>query len=133
VAGPRNLTDNKRWPDAARIWYNVRLPYKRLFRRALALAIAIAQAVVIVATATEPLHASASAHIERSGTRQHFAHNEATCSVCAAQSMHAQVKPCPPPALMYEQAVVALPARIDGPISNRTLTANGSRAPPALS
>ena len=109
------------------------LPSKRLFRRAIGLAIAIAQLVVVIATATESLHASASAHAERSGTHSHFAHNEATCPVCAAQSMHAQVEPCPPPAPMYTLAVAALAERIDGPISSRTLTANGSRAPPALS
>jgi hypothetical protein len=111
----------------------VSLPRKRLFRRAIGLAIAIAQLVVVVATATESLRVSASAHAERSGTHSHFAHNEATCPICAAQSMHARVEPSPPPAPLYEQAVTALVEQTDVVRLGQTLTANGSRAPPALS
>jgi hypothetical protein len=111
----------------------VRLPNKRLFRSCVGLAIAIAQFVVVLATAAESLRLSASAHVEQRGTQSHYAHNEATCPVCAAQSMHARVESYPPPLPVSEHGVVALVERVDRTAVGRTLTANGSRAPPALS
>jgi hypothetical protein len=104
-----------------------------VFLRAVGLAIAIAQLAVVFATATESWHASASAHVEQGGTQWHYAHNEATCPVCTAQSMHARIEASVPPAAVLIRRAAALVARVDRPVVGRTLTANGSRAPPALS
>ena len=110
----------------------MRLLKKRLFRRGIGVAIALAQLVLVFATATESLRASASAHVEQSGTQRHFAHNEATCPVCTAQSMHARTVPYPPPAAVVEHRVAAMIQRVDGRVASAPFTANGSRAPPAL-
>jgi hypothetical protein len=109
------------------------LPQRRVFTRAVAAMVAIAQLVVVLATATEPLRASATAHVERCGTQRHFAHNEATCQVCASQSMHARTEAAPVPAPIHVYAIAASIERIDRPVSRAIAAANGSRAPPALS
>jgi hypothetical protein len=109
------------------------LPQTRVFRRAVTAMVAIAQLVVVFATATEPLRASASAHVEQRGTQRHFAHNEATCQVCASQSMHARTEAAPLPVPLHDHALAAFIERIDRPASRGISTANGSRAPPSLS
>ena len=123
----------KCWLGSGRMCYSMGLPKTRMFRRALGVAIAVVQLVVVVATATESLRPSASAHVEQSGTQRHYAHNEATCPVCAAQSMHAQVahSPVPPPsdAAPHTAAVGC----VDCAFAGQTPAANGSRAPPTLS
>lgn len=113
--------------------YSTPLLKKRVFRRAFGVAIAVAQLVVVVATATDSLRASASAHVEQSGTQRHFAHNEATCPVCAAQSMHAQVALTPAPLPSHAPALTASVQRVDCMFAGQTPAANGSRAPPTLS
>src|SRR5271154_3508071 len=94
----------------------MRLPKKRLFRRGIALAIAIAHLVVVIATAAEALRASASAHIEQRGTQSHYAHNEATCPIWAAQAILPPAEPyVPPPAITYAPSAAALVERVDRP------------------
>jgi Protein of unknown function (DUF2946) len=111
----------------------MKLLEKRVFRRTLGVVIAVTQLVVVVATATDSLRASASAHVEQSGTRRHFAHNEATCPLCAAQSMHAQVARSPAPVPSKAPPLTASVQRVNRTFADPTPAANGSRAPPTLS
>jgi hypothetical protein len=104
---------------------------KRVFRSAIALAVTIVHLVVVCATAAESWRANASAHVEQGGTQRHFAHNDATCPLCTAQSMHARIEPHAPPSLASRLVDGASVERVGRPVTRQALAANGSRAPPA--
>jgi hypothetical protein len=105
-----------------------------LLRRFCGVVAAIAQITLILATGAESWQGrDASAHVERSGTQLHHAHNEATCVACTAQTMHAQAAP---PAVAWPEAsarhcVAAILAA--NPPRSRDCPSNGSRAPPLVS
>jgi hypothetical protein len=95
---------------------------------------AVAQVTLILATGAEAWQGrDASAHVERTGTQLHHAHNEATCVACTAQTMHAQASPpavALPDASAPQCAAASLAAN---PPRSRDCPSNGSRAPPLKS
>jgi hypothetical protein len=101
-----------------------------LVRRMAALAVCVAQLAVAGAAASDGLHHDASPHVERGGTQLHYAHNEATCVACLAQSLHARVEaasPSLPPVL----ATLAAPApRMAAAPSSSRHSPTAPRAPP---
>jgi hypothetical protein len=97
----------------------MKLPKKRVFLRTIALAIGIAHLVVVVAAATESWHGSASAHVEQGGTQRHYAHNDASCPICTAQSMHARIEMYLPPSAVLMQHGGALVGPTDRPSAAR--------------
>jgi Protein of unknown function (DUF2946) len=107
---------------------------RSVFRRLAALVVMVAQIALGLAYSAESWRgADASAHIERTGTQLHHAHNEATCPACAAQSLHALVASRTPPVAIGRDDIGAAESLDDlRPVANPH-TANGSRAPPVVS
>jgi hypothetical protein len=105
-----------------------------VFRRVCGVIAAIAQLTLILATGAEAWQGrDASAHVERTGTQLHHAHNEATCVACTAQTMHAQAAP---PVVAWPDALAPHCAAADlaaNPPRSRDCPSNGSRAPPLVS
>jgi|HubBroStandDraft_6_1064221.scaffolds.fasta_scaffold119906_3 hypothetical protein len=105
-----------------------------MVRRLCGVIAAVAQMTLILATGAESWQGrDASAHIERTGTQLHHAHDEATCVACTAQTMHAQASPpivAWPDALAPHCAAAGLAAN---PPRSRDCPSNGSRAPPLVS
>jgi hypothetical protein len=107
---------------------------KPVTRRLAALVVMVAQIALGLAYSAESWRgADASAHIERSGTQLHHAHNEATCPACAAQSLHAVVPARTPTLPTGDDAVGTAVARDESRPAAHTHPANGSRAPPVVS
>jgi hypothetical protein len=105
-----------------------------VIRRLAALVVMVAQIALGLAYSAESWRgADASAHIERTGTQLHHAHNEATCPACAAQSLHALVASRTPPVSVGHDGVGAADAWNDLRPAARVHPANGSRAPPVVS
>ena len=125
-APQRSLARLRRWP-----W---RGPRGLVLRRVCGVVAAVAQLTLILATGAESWHGrDASAHVERTGTQLHHAHNEATCIACTAQSMHAQAAP---PAVAWPDANAphcAAASLAANPPRSRDCPSNGSRAPPLMS
>jgi hypothetical protein len=103
-------------------------------RRALSVLAAVLQLGLLLATGADSWRGrDASAHVERSGTRLHHAHDEATCVACTAQSLHAQAAP---PTMPWPDAVapyVAAAELASTPPRSQDHSSNGSRAPPLMS
>jgi hypothetical protein len=103
-------------------------------RRAFGVLAAVAQCTLLLATGADAWQGrDASAHVERSGTQLHHAHDEATCVACTAQTMHAQAAP---PAVAWPDADaphVAAAGLAASPPRSRDCPSNGSRAPPLMS
>jgi hypothetical protein len=110
-----------------------RSPWRVAARRAVGLLAVFAQITLVVATGAESWRGrDASAHVERSGTQLHFAHDEATCVACTAQTLHAQPAPRSaglPDSVQPRHApadLALVPSGVHDPYSN------GSRAPPLM-
>jgi hypothetical protein len=103
-------------------------------RRALSVVVAVLQLGLLLATGADSWRGrDASAHVERSGTRLHHAHDEATCVACTAQSLHAQAAPRTMP---WPDAVaphIAAAELASTPPRSQDHPSNGSRAPPLVS
>ncbi len=95
---------------------------------------AVAQLTLLLATGADSWQGrDASAHVERSGTQLHHAHDEATCVACTAQTLHAQASP---PAIAWPDPAAPPVATADlaaTPPRSREYPSNGSRAPPLVS
>jgi hypothetical protein len=122
----RSLARPRRWR-----W---RGPLGLGLRRLCGVVAAVGQLTLILATGAESWHGrDASAHVERTGTQLHHAHNEATCIACTAQTMHAQAAP---PAVAWPDANAlhcAAASLAANPPRSRDCPSNGSRAPPLKS
>ena len=123
----------RRPPARPRRW-SWRGPRGLLVRRLCGVVAAVAQLTLILATGAESWHGrDASAHVERTGTQLHHAHNEATCIACTAQTMHAHAAP---PAVAWPDASAphcAAASLAANPPRSRDCPSNGSRAPPLTS
>ena len=73
---------------------------------------------------------SMSAHVESSGTRGHYTHDDATCASCQARSIHGTTPRAadPLPVVRREFALIADRAEIDAAAS--LYTPANPRAPP---
>jgi hypothetical protein len=107
---------------------------RRALRFAIVVVMLLTQAAVVVETAAEGWRgASASAHVERGGTRLHYGHDGATCVGCAVRSLHAMAAaPLPEPPVRLVRVAATTPVWTEGAYSTDPV-ANGSRAPPAAS
>jgi hypothetical protein len=109
-------------------------PWWTAGRRVVGLLALLAQVTFVMATGAESWHGrDASAHVERSGTQLHFAHDEATCVACTAQTLHAQPGPRSTglPECVRPRQVATDLALV--PFGVHDPYCNGSRAPPLVS
>ena len=101
------------------------------WRRWIALVAAIGQVALFVASSTESWR-DASAHVERGGTRLHYAHDEASCVACAARNLHARpLLRLPDLAVVVMSGEASLEQSLGLP-KEPDYNPYGSRAPPAV-
>ena len=105
----------------------------RSWRRTAAAALFALQGVLAVSPVLERRHeVQRDAHVEAQGSRHLFAHDEATCTVCAARSLLGDVPPQPAgllPAATSRCVEIAYSAVV---LSVERALDNHSRAPPVL-
>ncbi len=105
---------------------------QRLARRVAACVAILAQIAVVAAASADGVHRDASAHVEQRGTQLHYAHNEATCPGCLAQSLHARVLATASPLPQVHPGPPAAAARTAAkPAAARRFRTAPPRAPPA--
>jgi hypothetical protein len=125
----------QRWAPARPGRWSWRGPRGLVLRRLSAVVAAVAQFTLILATGADSWHGrDASAHVERTGTQLHHAHNEASCVACTAQTMHAQA--AAPAVVAWPDASAphcAAASLAANPPRSRDCPSNGSRAPPLTS
>jgi hypothetical protein len=130
LATSKSSGASRRSPVGPRRW-SWRGTRGQVLRRACGVVAAVAQVTLILATGADSWHGrDASAHVERTGTQLHYAHNEATCVACTAQTMHAQAAP---PTVNWPDDVTpqcAAATLAANPPRSRDCPSNGSRAPP---
>jgi hypothetical protein len=103
-----------------------------LFRIAAALAF-VTQVGVLAADVAEGSHGVGSAaHVERSGTARHYAHDDATCAACAVRSLHASAPSNPSRAPEGTRESRASDARVVRPAVLDQHSPRLSRAPPSM-
>lgn len=87
-------------------------------------------AVLSIAAGADDL--GAAAHVEQSGVALHHAHNEATCIVCRALSLHGRTQSPAEPGIAIAAAPAVRPNSIAYRPEQATLPSNPSRAPPEI-
>jgi hypothetical protein len=94
----------------------------------------MAQLAVAFAPALDSRRGSdARPHIEQTGIRLHYAHDEAACPTCVAQHLMARPEPSARPVTLGDPAIPPATDRAPRVVAAEHATANPPRAPPKLS
>lgn len=75
---------------------------------------------------------SSAAHVEQGGTSSHWAHNEESCAVCQARSVHAALPRVPTLNAVSELATAPLVKAAERVASAELRSLSNPRAPPGL-
>ena len=91
-----------------------------------------AQTVVAMAPLAEGRDSRMASHIESSGNRTHYLHNDATCAACQARSIHGTTSHASVAILAAALAPSAIITPVDRAVSSHLHLQQNPRAPPQV-
>jgi hypothetical protein len=98
----------------------------------IALLATAAQLVVAMAPLAEGRDGRMASHVESTGAKGHYTHNDATCAACQARSIHGSTSRPTVPVLRNEQARAALVSAAERVVASAVRRQENPRAPPSV-